>query len=605
MAFDGSGTFARLYDWTDDRDAGVKIRADRMDSEMDGMATGLSTCITKNGQTTITANLPMAGFRHTGVGNGSARNDYAALGQVQDGSVNWVAAGGTADALTAAYTPTLTAVANGMILATRAASANATTTPTFSPDGLTARTIVKEGGAALRAGDIAGANHEILLRYMSASTRWELLNPATDRLAVNAQTGTTYTVLLGDYHKLITFSNGSAIAVTLPQATGNFAAKWFCWVKNLGAGTVTITPTTSTINGAATLVLLTGMGALIVSDGTNYQAVADQAGSATLSGLLELATDAETVTGTDTARATTPANITARLAAPGAIGGTTAAAGTFTTLTANTRAFIGDTADTNVTQGLTINQGENDDSILTLKSSDIAHGVTDVFETDTYGAHQKVNATAGGYQIDGVIGGGNGTLGLLLQGTGDTSNTTHTAAGTAFVEARAYKKSGTGRGAADADANLFAVRSTTTTRFIVDLEGDLFADGSDVTVYDRENDIVLLNAFDYLRADGGLRHDMRGYFGREMTRWIELEGEAKLIELGVLGGRIINVPKEKRGLICVTQLLYLNTGAIRQSWLRMNDMDDRLGTVEVALPVVESRVAQLERRVEDLERMVH
>lgn len=56
--------------------------------------------------------------------------------------------------------------------------------------------------------------------------------------------------------------------------------------------------------------------------------------TSTAKGVVELATDAEAVTGTDTARATTPANITARLAAPGAIGDTTPAAGTFTTLVA-------------------------------------------------------------------------------------------------------------------------------------------------------------------------------------------------------------------------------------------------------------------------------
>lgn len=60
------------------------------------------------------------------------------------------------------------------------------------------------------------------------------------------------------------------------------------------------------------------------------------AGTSTAAGKLELATDAETVTGTDTARATTPANITAKMAAPGTIGGTTPGAATFTTLTATT-----------------------------------------------------------------------------------------------------------------------------------------------------------------------------------------------------------------------------------------------------------------------------
>jgi hypothetical protein len=43
-------------------------------------------------------------------------------------------------------------------------------------------------------------------------------------MMVNAQTGTTYTVLTGDRGGLVTFTNGSAIAVTLPQAGGTFPA---------------------------------------------------------------------------------------------------------------------------------------------------------------------------------------------------------------------------------------------------------------------------------------------------------------------------------------------------------------------------------------------
>lgn len=89
-------------------------------------------------------------------------------------------------------------------------------------------------------------------------------------IIVNAQTGTTYTVLTGDRGKLVTHSNGSSIAVTLPQAGGTFPANWYYHTQNLGAGLVTITPTTSTIDGAATLTIPTGQGVTIVSDGTNY-----------------------------------------------------------------------------------------------------------------------------------------------------------------------------------------------------------------------------------------------------------------------------------------------------------------------------------------------
>lgn len=90
---------------------------------------------------------------------------------------------------------------------------------------------------------------------------------------VNPQVGTTYTFASADNGKLTTFSNAASIAVTLPQATtAGFTVGAGFDVQNLGAGTATITPTTSTINGGATLALATGQGAHIVSDGTNYSA---------------------------------------------------------------------------------------------------------------------------------------------------------------------------------------------------------------------------------------------------------------------------------------------------------------------------------------------
>lgn len=89
--------------------------------------------------------------------------------------VQIASAGGTADALTATFTVPLTLV-DKMRCMVVPASANVTTTPTFAPDGLTARTIVQGGGQALRAGDIQALG-PILLEYNLANTRWELINP--------------------------------------------------------------------------------------------------------------------------------------------------------------------------------------------------------------------------------------------------------------------------------------------------------------------------------------------------------------------------------------------------------------------------------------------
>lgn len=99
-------------------------------------------------------------------------------------------------------------------------------------------------------------------------------------IAINAQTGTTYTILATDRMKYVSHSNGSSIAVTLPQAgTAGFTSGFSYFTCDIGVGTVTITPTTSTISyttgvvytsGAANIVLTTGQCVSIYSDNSNY-----------------------------------------------------------------------------------------------------------------------------------------------------------------------------------------------------------------------------------------------------------------------------------------------------------------------------------------------
>jgi hypothetical protein len=71
-----------------------------------------------------------------------------------------------------------------MLRAFRATAANATTTPTFAPDSLTARTITRLGGSAVQLGDIPGNLAECWVRYNLANTRWELLNLPPGNVAV-------------------------------------------------------------------------------------------------------------------------------------------------------------------------------------------------------------------------------------------------------------------------------------------------------------------------------------------------------------------------------------------------------------------------------------
>lgn len=89
-------------------------------------------------------------------------------------------ADGTADAITATFTPAIATLTDGMRLYVRAAAANATTTPTFTPASgtIAAKTIVRGAGSSLVAGDIAGGGHWIELQYDSNLDKWVLQNPA-------------------------------------------------------------------------------------------------------------------------------------------------------------------------------------------------------------------------------------------------------------------------------------------------------------------------------------------------------------------------------------------------------------------------------------------
>lgn len=153
MAFNGSGTFNRLYDWTDDRDAGLKVNSTRMDAEMDGMATGLSTCIAKDGQTNPTANLPMNSNKHTGVAAGSARTDYGDVGSIQDGGYNYALDSGASDVYVIGPSPAITAYSTGMTFVVKIGSGNTNTgASTINVSGVGAKSIKTPDGTNPEAG---------------------------------------------------------------------------------------------------------------------------------------------------------------------------------------------------------------------------------------------------------------------------------------------------------------------------------------------------------------------------------------------------------------------------------------------------------------------
>ena len=178
MPRNGSGTFNRIYDWTTDQANGINCEADRMDEEFDGMATALSNSIAKDGQTTITANIPFNSKKITGLANGSARTDSIALGQVQDNSYGTLGTlGGSADTYTASPSPTITAYATGMEFNLKV-NADNTGASTLNVSAVGAKNIKKYDGAGskvdLEAGDL---QQDQYYKVIYDGTDFILLNP--------------------------------------------------------------------------------------------------------------------------------------------------------------------------------------------------------------------------------------------------------------------------------------------------------------------------------------------------------------------------------------------------------------------------------------------
>jgi hypothetical protein len=87
---------------------------------------------------------------------------------------------------------------------------------------------------------------------------------------VNNQSGVTaYTVQTTDNGALVLLSDASPVAVTLNSVV---TAPYLVFITNLGAGTVTLTPTLGNVNGGATFTMLQNYTSMVFFDGTNWWA---------------------------------------------------------------------------------------------------------------------------------------------------------------------------------------------------------------------------------------------------------------------------------------------------------------------------------------------
>jgi len=232
--------------------------------------------------------------------------------------------------------------------------------------------------------------------------------------------------------------------------------------------------------------------------------------------------------------------------------------------------FINDTSNGNMTTGLTINQGAADDEILALKSSDVAHGMTTITETDSYATLSKLSGGVGGILVRGLVETGSNHAirleGYVTDVTGDRS-----IASGAPIVLDGYAKSGTTGGTLGADKNIVVIRDGAgpTTRFIFDSDGDSHEDvGTAWTNFDEHDDIALLNL---LAAKVTHRDDpIRRNFGKWLKENRQQLEDLKLVKFNCDGHHFINRSRTQELLI----------GAMRQVGAKLEAQAERLLQLE-------------------------
>ena len=200
MTWDGSGNFIRTDGtrtgasvWEQARDANVLVNAPDADTHDEDVATGLENCITRNGENSPSANLPMNAKKHTGVADATANNEYAAYGQLLALVQPFVGAsdvGGTATGITLAPTPAATSyeIGKGYTFITELAATGATT---VSASGLSAVSLRRSDGTAVSSGDYP-AGRLIQITYNGSVWLSNLLPPTGSHHVVGRSRFTSF-----------------------------------------------------------------------------------------------------------------------------------------------------------------------------------------------------------------------------------------------------------------------------------------------------------------------------------------------------------------------------------------------------------------------------
>ena len=213
--------------------------------------------------------------------------------------------------------------------------------------------------------------------------------------------------------------------------------------------------------------------------------------------------------------------------------------------------YVGDDADGNTTLGITVNQGTNTDKIMAFKQSTIAHGLTSLAETDTYGAFGLADSDGGLSIFSYAEDSASVPKTLTLVAYGGQAQTSQTTSNQALVDISVLEHDGAGSVAnITAGGNVWSVRAwvggAMRALWFLTEDGNWYYDGADGGAFDTEDDGALLRAFALATAPKDVIR----------TEWDALVRyrETDLVAMGVLSetvenGGLVNGAQLQRALV--------------------------------------------------------
>ena len=199
------GVFTGTSIWQSNRDAGTKIVADRHDTHDQDLATGINSCINKDGSNAMTGAMNMGSQKISSLADGTAHTDGVNAGQIQDGGLIFQSNDtGSANTYAIALTPAVTAYVAGQVFHFKAANASSGAS-TLNVNALGAKNIKKKNDQDIAAGDI---EQNAIVSVIYDGTSFQMLS----QLGTSAGSMSSWT-LSGDSGSNQTVEDGNTVDI--------------------------------------------------------------------------------------------------------------------------------------------------------------------------------------------------------------------------------------------------------------------------------------------------------------------------------------------------------------------------------------------------------